>query len=134
MLAGWWAGPGLKLLTRWEARTVDDFIAARCPKVIAADPSDEIVHWLASMTVCGGVCVCVCVCVCLCLCGCDCGCDCGCVCVGVVVTAACVVLTVRWSCRGLHRWVWRLPSCLTVPPSSTREMSPPLQVRPAAIA
>lgn len=49
--SAWWAGIGLWVLTGWTAYTVDKFLSAPCPKVIAADTHDEVVVWLSSMAV-----------------------------------------------------------------------------------
>lgn len=49
--SAWWAGIGLWVLTGWTAYTVDKFLTAPCPKVIAADAHDEVVVWLSSMAV-----------------------------------------------------------------------------------
>jgi len=44
-LVGSWTGNAINLLTpTWSTDVAHDFLAARCPKVVANDASDEIIH------------------------------------------------------------------------------------------
>ena len=44
-LVGRWTGSAIRLLTPdWSTDVARDFIAARCPKIVAQDCADEIIH------------------------------------------------------------------------------------------
>ena len=49
-LVGGWTGNAIRLLTpTWSTDVARDFIAARCPKVVAQDAADEIIHDYSSL-------------------------------------------------------------------------------------
>jgi len=49
-LVGGWTGNAIRLLTpTWSTDVARDFIAARCPKVVAQDAADEIIHYYSSL-------------------------------------------------------------------------------------
>ena len=44
-LVGRWTGNAIRLLTpAWSTDVARDFLAARCPKIVAQDSADEIIH------------------------------------------------------------------------------------------
>jgi hypothetical protein len=50
-LVGSWTGNAIRLLTfkSWNTDVVGDFLAAKCPKVVANDAADEIIHDYSSL-------------------------------------------------------------------------------------
>ncbi|KAL7508514.1 hypothetical protein ACHAXN_005842 [Cyclotella atomus] len=50
-LVGSWTGNAIRLLTlqSWNTDVVSDFLAAKCPKVVANDAADEIIHDYSSL-------------------------------------------------------------------------------------
>jgi hypothetical protein len=50
-LVGSWTGNAIRLLTlkAWNTDVVSDFLAAKCPKVVANDAMDEIIHDYSSL-------------------------------------------------------------------------------------
>eukprot|EP00804_Cyclotella_cryptica_P024408 CCRYP_015867-RA/>CCRYP_015867-RA protein AED:0.16 eAED:0.18 QI:0/0/0.2/1/0.5/0.2/5/343/1127 len=50
-LVGAWTGNAIRLLTlnSWNTDVVGDFLAAKCPKVVANDAADEIIHDYSSL-------------------------------------------------------------------------------------
>lgn len=49
-LVGAWTGNAIKLLTpTWSTDVAADFLAAKCPKIVANDAFDEIIHDFASL-------------------------------------------------------------------------------------
>mmetsp|Transcript_11682 Transcript_11682/g.25596 ORF Transcript_11682/g.25596 Transcript_11682/m.25596 type:complete len:1292 (-) Transcript_11682:60-3935(-) len=49
-LVGQWTGNAIRLLTpSWSTDVARDFLAARCPKIVANDCSDEIIHDYSSL-------------------------------------------------------------------------------------
>ena len=49
-LVGKWTGPAIRLLTpMWSTDVAGDFLVARCPKVVAQDSADEIIHDYSSL-------------------------------------------------------------------------------------
>jgi len=49
-LVGRWTGNAIRLLTpAWSTDVARDFLAARCPKIVAQDSADEIIHDYSSL-------------------------------------------------------------------------------------
>lgn len=49
-LVGQWTGNAIRLLTpRWSTDVARDFLAAKCPKIVAQDCADEIIHDYSSL-------------------------------------------------------------------------------------
>jgi pimeloyl-ACP methyl ester carboxylesterase len=49
-LVGRWTGNAIRLLTpTWSTDVTRDFLAARCPKIVAQDSADEIIHDYSSL-------------------------------------------------------------------------------------
>ena len=48
-LVGRWTGNAIRILTPgWSTDVARDFLAARCPKIVAQDSADEIIHDFSS--------------------------------------------------------------------------------------